>query len=130
MLGGPNQDKVAEAQTSIGKSSPVNSSGGVTLTGQVVDADTSRGISGIYIAVLKPGFDPDAWVNSPQNDQVLSFTQTDQDGNYQMPDPLARGQKYGIIVGNKNIGYPSVTGTLNIKSDAPDTVTLSLKISK
>jgi serine protease Do len=129
LLGGPNSDKIAEAQTSIGSAAPVNS-GGVTLTGQVVDADTGRGIAGIYIAVLKPGNDPDAWVNNPVNDQVLSFTQTDQKGNYQMPDPLARGQKYGLIVGNKNIGYPSTTGTITIKSDAPDTIDLSLKISK
>ena len=132
LLGGANQEKLGEAQTSIGGApspSPVNSTG-VTLTGQVVDADSGRGIAGIYIAVLKPGFDPDAWVNNPVNDQVLSFTQTDQQGNYQLPDPLQRGQKYGLIVGNKKIGYPSTTGALTIKSDAPDTVQLSLKISK
>jgi S1-C subfamily serine protease len=129
LLGGPNSDKIAEAQTSIGSAAPVNSSG-VTLTGQVVDADTGHGIAGIYVAVLKPGNDPDAWVNNPVNDQVLSFTQTDQQGNYQMPEPLPRGQKYGLIVGNKNIGYPSTTGTITIKSDAPDTIDLSLKISK
>jgi serine protease Do len=130
LLGGQNNDKLAEAQTSIGKSSQTNTSGGVTLGGQVVDGDTGRGIAGIYLAVLKPGDDPDAWVNDPQNDQVLTFAQTDQQGNYQFPDPLDRGQKYGLIVGNKNIGYPSTTGTVTIKSDAPDTLDLTLKISK
>ncbi len=129
LLGGQNQEKIAEAQTSIGKTSQANTTG-ITLTGQVVDADTGRGIAEIFIAVLKPGYDPDAWVNDPQNDQVLTFTQTDQSGNFQMTDTLPRGQKYGLIVGNKNIGYPSTTGTLTIKSDAPDTVNLSLKISK
>jgi serine protease Do len=129
LLGGQNQEKIVEAQTSIGKTSQANTAG-ITLAGQVVDADTGRGIAEIYLAVLKPGYDPDAWVNDPQNDQVFSFTQTDQRGNFQMPDSLPRGQKYGLIVGNKNIGYPSTTGTLTIKSDAPDTVKLSLKISK
>ncbi len=129
LLGGQNQEKVAEAQTSIGKTSQANTSG-ITLTGQVVDADTGRGIAEIYLAVLKPGYDPDTWVNDPQNDQVLSFTQTDRSGNFQMTDSLPRGQKYGLIVGNKNIGYPSTTGTLTIKSDSPDTIKLSLKISK
>ncbi len=129
LLGGQNQEKIVEAQTSVGKISQANTAG-ITLAGQVVDADTGRGIAEIYLAVLKPGYDPDAWVNDPQNDQVFSFTQTDQRGNFQMPDSLARGQKYGLIVGNKNIGYPSTTGTLTIKSDAPDTINLSLKISK
>jgi len=132
LLGGANKDKIAEAQTSIGSSSQsqTNPSGGVTVTGQVLDGDNGRAISGIYIALLKPGDDPDAWVNNPQNDQVYTFTQTDEQGNYQLADPLERGQTYGIIVGNKNIGYPSITGKVTIKSDSPDTITLTLKISK
>jgi serine protease Do len=129
LLGGPNLEKVAQAETSIGKSAPVNNRG-VILTGKITDADTGRGIAGIFFAILKPGFDPDEWVNNPQDDQILTYTQTDNNGNYQMPDALERGQKYGIIVGNNKIGYPSTTGTLSIKSDAPDTVQLSLKLSK
>ncbi len=128
---GANKDKVAQAQTSIGKVSPVNSpSGGVILTGQITDADTGRGIAGIFFAVLKPGVDPNAWVNNPQEDQVLTYAVTDADGNYQMPVALTRGQKYGIVVGNNKLGYPSVTAALTIKSDAPDTVNLPIKLSK
>jgi len=109
----------------------VNSpSGGVILTGQITDADTGRGIAGIYFAVLKPGIDPNTWVSNPQEDQVLTVTMTDADGNYQMPDALPRGQKYGIVIGNNKLGYPSVTAALNIKSDAPDTVNLPIKLSK
>jgi S1-C subfamily serine protease len=128
---GANQVKVAQAQTSIGKASPVNPiSGGVILTGQITDADTGRGIAGIFFAVLKPGVDPNAWVNNPQEDQVLTYAVTDADGNYQMPVALTRGQKYGIVVGNNKLGYPSVTAALTIKSDAPDTVNLPIKLSK
>jgi hypothetical protein len=128
---GANQVKVAQAQTSIGKASPVNPiSGGVILTGQITDADTGRGIAGIFFAVLKPGVDPNAWVNNPQEEQVLTYAVTDADGNYQMPVALTRGQKYGIVVGNNKLGYPSVTAALTIKSDAPDTVNLPIKLSK
>ncbi len=129
---GPNADKVAQAQTSIGKASPVNpsSSGGVTLTGQITDADSGRGIEGIYFAVLKPGVDPNSWISNPDTSQIFTVAVTDSDGNYTMPDPLPRGQKYGIVVGNNKLGYPSVTAALNIKADAPDTVNLPIKLSK
>lgn len=128
---GADQAKVAQAQTSIGKASPVNSpSGGVILTGQITDADTGRGIAGIFFAVLKPGVDPNTWVSNPDTSQILTYAVTDADGNYVMPDALPRGQKYGIVVGNNKLGYPSVTAALNIKSDAPDTVNLPIKLSK
>jgi hypothetical protein len=130
MFAGGGQDKVAQSQVSIGgKPGPV-SSGGVTLIGQVTDADSGKTLAGIFVLALKPGFSPDDWVKNPQDNQIYTYAQTDQDGNFQLPDVLERGQKYGMIVGNKKIGYPSMTGYVTVKQDAPDTVKMTLKISK
>jgi serine protease Do len=128
---GSGPDKVAQSEVTIGgKTGPVNSGGGVTLVGQVTDADSGNTLSGIFVVALKPGFNPDTWINNPQDSQIYTYAQTDDNGVFQLPDELTRGQKYGMVVGNKNLGYPSTTGYLTVKQDAADTVKITLKISK
>jgi serine protease Do len=131
VFAGPNKEKIAQAQTSVGGSQvDPKTGGGVVLSGQVTDANTGRGIAGIFVAVLQPGIDPDTWVNSPQDSEVFSFIQTDQNGDYLLPTPLERGQKYGMVVGNNKLGYPSSTGYLTVKQNSPDALNLPIKISK
>ena len=128
---GSGPDKVAQSQISIGdKAGPVNPGGGVTLEGQVTDADSGKALAGIFVLALKPGADPDAWVTNPQDNEIYTYTQTDANGMFRLPDTLERGQKYGMIVGNKKVGYPSTTGYLTVKKDAADTVQITFKISK
>lgn len=119
---------VAQAQTSVGKSSQPPGQG-VMLSGQVTDANTGRGIQDIFVVVLKPGVDPYDWTYDPQEADVYSIAQTDAQGYYALPDPLQPGQVYGVVAGNNKIGYPVITGYLEVA--LTDTaINLPLELSK
>jgi serine protease Do len=107
-----------------------NSGGDVTLKGTVTDANSGRGIKGIYVVVLKPGIDPMEWVKSPQASDGYSMAETGSDGSFEIPDPLGRGKTYGIVAGNNSLGYPSETGTLQIKANTADVINLPIQLSK
>ncbi|MCL4487420.1 MAG: serine protease [Chloroflexi bacterium] len=81
---------------------PPPSSKGVTLKGQIVDADTQRGISGALFLVFKPGTTQDEIVAGIQGgslDPLLAAAaNSDQGGNYQTAPPLARGQTYSVMI--------------------------------
>jgi S1-C subfamily serine protease len=139
MFTGGSQNKVAQAQVSIGETpanptpnpnpGPVTPSGvSVTLMVMVVDTDSGNPIPGIYFVLLKPGVDVETWAKNPQDSQVYSSGQTGSDGILTLPQTVERGQKYGVIIGNKE--YSPVVGYLAIAKDAADPLKLRFKVSK
>jgi serine protease Do len=119
---------VGSAETTVGGVTPPLGEG-VPLSGRVTDANTGKGIKDIVIAVLKPGVDPVGWTQDPIEADLYSFTQTDAQGYYTMPDLLQRGEMYGVVAGNNKIGYPVITGFLEVL--ATDTsIDLPLQLSK
>lgn len=69
---------------------------GVEIYGIIVDADTGRGIPEAYFVVLQPGVTVAEFEGEAS--QVYTWAKTDRQGNFRLPDPLARGQSYSMIV--------------------------------
>ena len=122
---------LAQAVTSVGGAPQGNTdSGGVAIQGQVTDANTGGGIGGIMFIILNPGVDPDQWTQNITEDAIYTGAETDGQGYYQLQHQLSRGQKYGIVVGNKQLGYAPSTGFLDVANDAPNVVNLDVELSK
>jgi bacillolysin len=73
---------------------------GITVSGQVVDADTGRGIAGVTLWFLKPGVSATDAAGNGRVDPEEVFTSglTDRSGNYQLDAPLAHDTVYSVIV--------------------------------
>ncbi|MEO8285617.1 MAG: serine protease [Chloroflexota bacterium] len=71
---------------------------GVVLKGQIVDADTQKGIPGAMILLLKPGVNVNDLTNSNLQENTAAVGQADQDGFYITAPGVERGQKYSVIV--------------------------------
>lgn len=81
-------------------------SDGLIIRGYVLDADTGQGISGALYVVLVPGVTVDDWEGD--QDEIYTSAEADTDGYFELPEPLARGETYSIIVWAEN--YRPVTG--------------------
>ena len=94
---------------------------GVSVAGRVIATDTSKGIEGAFVIVLKPGarrrdVKPDY---SNVDDAILTYTVSDQDGAYALPCPLPRDQRFSVLVVAKGFVELSADDVLNT-SNAPD----------
>jgi len=120
------------AKTEIGGTGSGTEKANVKVGGTVVDANTGKGIADIYVIVFRPGIDPAEWLNSDsQSDaDIYSYTQTDSKGKFILPDLFIKGKNYGTAVGNSKLGYRSVVGSLNIKTDSPETLNLTIQLNK
>jgi hypothetical protein len=119
---------VGKATTNVGGSPNVGN--GIKLTGQVVDTNTNQGLENIAVVLLNPGVDPDTWLKNPTESDIYTGTLTGTNGYFEIPSPLQRGETYGGVVGNAKLGYPPTTGAIQIPSDAPDTLNLTIQLSK
>jgi Trypsin-like peptidase domain len=80
--------------------SPPNPDTGTAIViGTLVSADTGDPIPNAMVVVLKPGVSVKAWKRGSALGGVYSQTKTDGRGNFQLPDPVQRGEKYGIWLG-------------------------------
>lgn len=132
IFSGQNLDLVGTASTRVGGTGKTSkTSPEVQVKGKVIDANTKKGIAGIYVIILQPGIDPDDWLNNDGLDSdILTDTQTDASGAFTLPDLLPRGQEYGAVAGSKKLGYQSSTGYLEIQADDPDVITLTIELKK
>jgi len=119
---------IGKATTNVGGSPNVGT--GIKLTGQVVDANTSQGLENIAVVILNPGVNPDNWLQNPVESDIYTGTITGTNGYFEIPSPLQRGETYGGVVGNAKLGYSPTTGSIQIPNDAPDTLNLTIQISK
>ncbi|MCJ7431952.1 MAG: trypsin-like peptidase domain-containing protein [Anaerolineales bacterium] len=107
-----------------------NKADGVTIFGNVYDADSNNGLANAYVFVLNSGLTYDEWSNNkyPKSD-VYSYTQTDSNGNYRIPDTLKRSTKYTIVASMK--GYFEQYGDgLVWKDQDPAEYELNIGLSK
>ncbi len=103
---------------------------GVTLFGNIYDADTNKPLADVYVFVLVPGVTYEEWSdnNFPDAD-VYSYTFTDANGNYQISDELERGKTY--TVGSSISEYYDQAGNDLVWTDAdPDNYELNIGMSK
>lgn len=108
------------------QATPPSQNTGVVLKGQIVDADTQRGVSAALFSVLKPGVSIDQFVQAldagNSGDLIDAFALTDQNGNYQTVPALARGQKYSVVILAKGYQPRAFENALEITADDPGVV--------
>lgn len=125
---------VGVAETAVGSGSSNtttttnNSKDGVSVEGEILDADSGKPLSGAVIFILQPGTDLDAWLENPTDAEIYAFAETDQKGYFFLPEPLERDVEYPGVAGMT--GYYNSEGFLEFSADDPDTIYLTLELSK
>jgi putative serine protease PepD len=135
---GSDLEFAASAETAVGGagSGSTNNSGntgnttknGVLIDGEILDADSGKPLSGAVIFILQPGTDLDAWLDNPDDAAIFTYAETDQKGYFFLPQPLLRGVEYPGVAGLT--GYRNNEGFLEFSADDPDTIYLTLELSK
>jgi hypothetical protein len=131
-----NGSPVLSGSTSIGKASdnkpqppPTPSGSGVTVSGQIIDASTQRGISNAAVAIFKPGVTADDLNAAETTDELAALMAaaafTDKNGNFQITQLLARGYTYPIVV--TATGYTGRAFWGGLEITASDPAALKLK---
>lgn len=100
----------------------------VQVEGEILDADSGKPLSGAVIFILQPGTDLDAWLDNPTDAEVYTYAETDQKGYFFLPQPLQRGVRYPGVAGLT--GYYNNEGYLEFAAEDPDSVYLTLELSK
>lgn len=99
---------------------------GVYLMGTILDADTGRGIPGALFLVLQPGVTFDEFES---DDQIYTGAEADEDGQFALPDPLVRGERYTLVAGLK--GYqPVYEDNVLVNEDVDPIVELTVRLKK
>lgn len=115
-----------EATTVVGAGQFVES--GVTVTGRVLDADTGRGVPRATIIILNPGVNVEVWLDNPIEDDIYTYAQADRAGDYTLPRPLARGQRYeGIGFAD---GYEDTVGYLEFDEGDDDLTVIDIELTR
>ncbi len=69
---------------------------GIQLSGQIVDADTRKGIPGVSFILITEDFSVGEF--EWREDQVFALAVTDRDGRFLVDRPLALGAPYSVII--------------------------------
>lgn len=91
----------ASGSTGSNPSAPAPKTGDVVfIQGQVVDADTGRGISGVQVFFIKPGMSA---IQAAADDRVTAsevdtYAISDDKGTFQSQAAVRKGQTYGVII--------------------------------
>jgi len=101
---------------------------GVMVHGEVLASDSGRPVGGAGVFFLQPGVDLDSWLDDPVELAVFAYAETDKQGQFQLLQPLERGQRYpGVVYA---AGYRILDGYLEITSDDPETIFLTLELTR
>ena len=129
---------VGMAETAVGSGTSTNSDdnnntgsntkNSIQVEGEILDADSGKPLRGAVIFILQPGTDLDAWLDNPTDAEVYAFAETDQKGYFFLPQPLQRDVEYPGVAGLT--GYRNNEGYLEFTADDPDTLFLTLELSK
>ncbi len=111
-----------------GNNSSGSKGGGVTLEGEILDADSGKPLDGAVIFILQPGTDLDAWLDDPVDTAVYTFAETNGKGQFTLPLPLERDVSYPGVAGLT--GYRNNDGFLEFTAEDPDTIFLTLELNK
>ena len=115
VFAGPTLRAMTTAQTTIGSA---GTSGSASLSGQVIDADSGKPVPGAVVFLLAPGTDLQAWFNSPQESQIVSFAKAGADGSFVAHGLSVGGSYPALAVAD---GYVAAGGTIGplVEGDNP-----------
>jgi S1-C subfamily serine protease len=99
---------LAEAVTTGQQQEPP--SGGVVLTGRIVDTTTGNGIPAAAVIALLPGTDVQTWAKNATEAAIAAYAETGADGSFKMDRPLVPGTEYPLVVVAQD--YQALVGTL------------------
>ena len=124
LFGGPTLRAMTTAQTTIGR---VGSAGSATLAGLAVDADSGRPVVGAVIFLLAPGTDLGAWIDAPQENQIVSFAKTGSDGAF-LVQGLTVGDSYPAIAMAE--GYVTAGGAIGPMQTGENRLTNPISLTR
>lgn len=135
LFAGEEFPQIADAATTVGGSGGgggggTPSTGVVSVDGFVFDADTGNPIADAVVVVLKPGIDPNAWLENGSDSDIFTWIATDVNGFFVLPESLQRGVEYPALAGASSQGYLTVTGYFLFDEGDPDIVTLEIELNK
>ncbi len=107
----------------LGEAAEAGAAAEVALRGSVVSADSGEPVSGAWFIVLKPGVPVTDYLDGRQ-DAVHAFATTGADGAFQIREPIARGQAYGVVVVARGYRNTSEDNRVLAPDDAPAVLTL------
>jgi hypothetical protein len=99
----------AEAQVGIGQLSidRFAQAEGVQLRGQILDADTRQGISGVTFILISENFSVSEFVREWNQDMVYALAITDEHGEFELDRPLQFDAPYSVVIAAA--GYLPIT---------------------
>ena len=108
---------VAEGKAQVGRREDDTDS---EISGQVVDAQTGRGIPDALVIALKPNVKVQDFVRLQRKDMAFTSIRTDKNGNFTFPQQLPKGQAYGLIVVARGYQDMAIEAALRVSSSAPE----------
>jgi hypothetical protein len=111
---------------------PVNpGTEGVTLQGQIVDADTEEGVPNAALLILEPGTQLDDITQDNLQSLTIAAALTDSDGFYITAPPIPAGESYTVVVLANGYEARAFEDGLEISADSPDLINIDpIPISK
>jgi serine protease Do len=133
LYAGQNLTLMTQSDVVVGGGSspnPPSGQGVVTVSGQVVDADSMNPLPGAQIFVLNPGITFSQWKTDGFIDaDIFTYTKTDDNGNFQLPNKLALNVGYTIVIYAD--GYKITVGDNQVfTSKDPVDYKMRIKLSK
>ena len=136
LFAGGDLDLMNEVTVAVGRSGTVAGSSssspptgsGVSVEGTIRDAGTGNPIANASVFILYPDADIDEWLDDPVEDEIFTFAETDEHGNYQLADSLPRNKSYPGVVWAT--GYLPSDGYLDISQTDPATVIVDVELDR
>lgn len=99
------------AKTTIGQPA----AGGVKVTGRILDSDTGKPVPFVFVYILKPGVDPQKWLQGGTQAEVASSGLSDEQGLYVTDPPIQPGKYPFLMIPFDK--HHVVGGTVTIPAD-------------
>ena len=90
------------------------------VAGRIVDERSRRGVAGALVIVLKPRVSIREFLQSRQESDVIASVESDQEGNFKLPEQLPKGQAYGLVIAARGYKPLTVDGALRLGPGAPE----------
>ncbi len=90
------------------------------ISGQVIDAETNRGIAGALVIALKPEVRAQDFVRLQRQDMAFTSVRTDASGNFTFPKQLPKGAAYSMVVVARGYRDMVIESALRVSATAPE----------
>ena len=90
------------------------------ISGQIVDAESGRGVPGALVIALKPRVDMRRFLSARKESDVQSSTESGRDGSFKLPQQLPKGNAYSVVVAARGYRPLTVEHALRVSAGAPE----------